>query len=204
VGSAQSITIGNQTPAPITWTSSLDKPYYVIEPANGTVPAGGNVSVAVRPLAIPQTSPTTPDHFGATLTVTTSAAGDSPHAVDLHMTARGAIFAWNPTSWTFPSLPIGSIQTTTFELANSGNAAASMNVVITGSTDFTRTPPTVTVNGASSTGVTVIFQPKAPSGPKSAQMTLMSAAGNATPLCAPAPTAALSGTAGGAVPAGTE
>ena len=65
-----------------------------------TVPIGGSVSLMVTPSAIPAqvTNPDDPNAFADTLTITTSAALDAPHAVALVMQARGAVIASTPLS----------------------------------------------------------------------------------------------------------
>lgn len=95
-----------------------------------TVPIGGSVSFTVTPLPIPQNvaDPNNPVPFSDTLTVTTDAALDTPHALDLFMQARGAVIASTAltTTWPFGTISFGSIGTFSNSIQNTGNAAVSV------------------------------------------------------------------------------
>ncbi len=95
-----------------------------------TVDFGDYVTVTVTPKPIPAVvaNPNDPSPFSDTLTVTTDAAGDAPHAVNLVMQARGAVIANTPltTTWSFGTIGFGSIGTFTSTITNTGNAPASV------------------------------------------------------------------------------
>jgi hypothetical protein len=92
---------------------------------------GGSSSVTITPAAIPAVAdPNDASAFADTLTVTTDATGDSPHAVQLVMQARGAVIASTPlsTSWNFGTVGTGSIGTYTTSIQNTGNAPATVTL----------------------------------------------------------------------------
>jgi hypothetical protein len=95
-----------------------------------TVPIGASLTLTITPTAIPATvaDPNDASPFTDTLTVTTDAALDTPHAVSLVMQARGAVIASTPlsSSWSFGTIGLGSIGTITSTIRNTGNAAASV------------------------------------------------------------------------------
>jgi hypothetical protein len=142
-----------------------------------TVGIGGSVTVTVTPNAIPQAvaNPNDATPFSDTLTVTTNAAQDSPHAVSLAMQARGAVIASTPltTAWSFGTITQGSIGTFTSTIQNTGNAAAS--VALTGLAQPTifglqNNPTTVIPDGT--TSIVGQFTPPSPDGAWSDQATL--------------------------------
>jgi hypothetical protein len=95
-----------------------------------TVPIGGSVTIVVTPLPIPESvlNPSDPTPFSDTLTLTTNAALDTPHAVQLVMQARGAVVTNTSlaTTWTFGTVSFGSIGTFTSSIQNNGNAGVSV------------------------------------------------------------------------------
>jgi hypothetical protein len=96
------------------------------------VPIGQSVTITVTPAAIPKTvaNPNDPTPFTDVLTVTTDAAQDMPHDVNLVMKARGAVVASTPlsTAWSFGTVPSGSIGTFTSALRNTGNAGVTISL----------------------------------------------------------------------------
>jgi hypothetical protein len=95
-----------------------------------TVPIGSNVTIVVTPSSIPQNvpNPNDPTPFSDTLTITTNAALDTPHTVQLIMQARGAVIA-SPslaTTWSIGTVSFGSIGTFTSSIQNNGNAGVSI------------------------------------------------------------------------------
>jgi hypothetical protein len=87
---------------------------------------GQSTTLTVTPSPIPAAvaNPNDPSLFRDTLTVTTDAAQDSPHLVQLVMQARGAIIANTPlpTAWAFGTVAAGGIATFTSAIENTGNA----------------------------------------------------------------------------------
>jgi hypothetical protein len=162
-----------------------------------TVPIGGSASITLTPAPIPKTivtDPNDPTTFSDTLTVTTNAALDAPHAVDLVMQARGAVIADTPlaTAWSFGTVTAGSIQTFTSSIRNTGNAPVSVALqgllqpAIFGLQSNPITAPGATTPGGSVvTAITGQFAPPSPDGSWTDSGTLV-----ATPvraLCAPLP-----------------
>lgn len=136
-GPAQTFTVtntGNQAFSITGLTLGLGaaSPYAV---TGVTLPAlvaiGGTATLTVTPKAIPSAvaNPDDPSPFTDTLTVSTDAALDAPHAIALVMQARGAVISNTPltTSWDFGTLGNGLIGTFTSTITNTGNAAASVS-----------------------------------------------------------------------------
>jgi hypothetical protein len=151
---AQKVRITNSSNAPITYTAVLGRgstgPFTVGSNAasvSGSIPANSFVDVTVTPKGIPASSLTTPDLFSDTLTITTNAAGDSPHAIALQQTARGAIVARNG-NFGVGDVAIGTTGTSQFSFLNSGNVPITLtfsNVL----PEFSQTSPlTISANGS--------------------------------------------------------
>ncbi len=100
---------------------------FTVAPTKATVPAGGSIELVVTPSAIPQTSAVTPDLYGDTLTLTTTALGDFPHVIALHETAHGAIL-----DLTLPSTSIRSrvddVKVVPVTFSNTGNASGTASL----------------------------------------------------------------------------
>jgi hypothetical protein len=94
------------------------------------LPIGGSVTITVTPSPIPKAvaNPLDAAPFSDALTITTDAALDSPHTIQLVMQARGAVIADTPvsTTWSFGTVSIGSIGTFASTIHNVGNAAVSI------------------------------------------------------------------------------
>lgn len=93
-------------------------------PTDGLVAPGGSVTLTVTPLAMPTQAEVTSDLFGDTLTVTTDAPGDTPHAIALHQTARGAVLSLSASSLDFGAAVLGNAGLAPLTVTNSGNAPA--------------------------------------------------------------------------------
>lgn len=95
-----------------------------------TVPIGGSTTLVITPSPIPENvaNPNDATAFADTLTITTNAALDTPHSVQLVMQARGAVIANTSlaTSWPFGTVTFGSIGTFTSTIQNTGNAGVSI------------------------------------------------------------------------------
>ena len=188
-GGTRTVTIKNNGAASITWKAALTTgTNFSIAPASGSLGPGATVNVTVTSMAIPvSTSTTTASNaFGDTLTVTTSAANDTPHAVPVLETASGAVLAWSTTMLNLPTLQRG--QPVAFSVNNTGNVQATIDVLL-------NNPPngaTLSLNspaaGATANGTP--FQSSVTEGTMSltstnATLTLTPAAG--TVLCQPGP-----------------
>lgn len=94
--------------------------------------AASSFAVKVVPKAIPPSTPITDNLFGDQLTVTTSVAGDVPHAIPLKMTAKGAILAFSPAAGIITTSTVPSATTATnFSITNSGNAQIPYQLKVT-------------------------------------------------------------------------
>ncbi len=158
-----------------------------LSPASGLVAAqGGTLTVTVTPRAIPQTAAVTDDLFGDTLTVTTSAAGDKPHAIALRQTAQGAIFSVSTSSVAFGSVVVGQTGGYQYSVTNSGNAAGTLKFQPTNA--VFAMPSALVVAGGASASPTAQFTPTAP---QPASDTATVSAPN-TVLCQPLPLTTMS------------
>ncbi|MGA7121076.1 MAG: choice-of-anchor D domain-containing protein, partial [Polyangiaceae bacterium] len=115
-----------------TWfTASVTSGGAAVTTYPALVDAGASVTVTVTPKAIPSVvaNPGDPTAFADTLTVTTDAVNDTPHAVQLKMQAYGAIIASTPlpTTWSFGTINFGSIGTFPVTITNTGNAPATVS-----------------------------------------------------------------------------
>ena len=184
-GSAQAVTLFNTGAPSFTFNAALSAgatAAYTLTPASGTVLTGGQIQILVSPRAIPQTSAVTPNLYGATLTITTNAAGDTPHSVPLTETASGAILAFSAPSLTFGNQPLFVPSAPqNIDVVNSGNASAS--VTLTPSTGAFGAPSAATVNAASSLTRGITFAPLNFSAQAAATLTVATT----DTLCAPLP-----------------
>ncbi len=189
---AKKVTVSNTGNGPFTFDAKLDAAgsnYFTISPATGSVAPGGTTDVTITPKAIPSAAPVTPNAFGGSLSVSTSAIGDAPHTVSLTQTAHGAIITANPTSVNFSSVPVSTTQTAGVTLTNSGNAAANVTIAASG-TGFSVSPATASLTAGDTLQATATFAPTA-AGPATGALSL---AATGTVLCAPMPAdVALSG-----------
>ncbi len=117
------LNVGNQgfNVSSLTLGKGASSPFQLSGPAS-TLPAqlgiGAATSLTIAPSAIPGSvaNPNDASAFSDTLTLTTDAAGDTPHVVTLAMQPRGAVIvAGNPlqTDWTFGTIGAGAIGTFT-------------------------------------------------------------------------------------------
>jgi len=88
-----------------------------------TVGPSASVSLPVVPGAIAASSPPAAS-FNDTLTITTDALGDTPHAVALDETSAGATVSIIPSNITFSSTPLNQRAAYPLLVTNSGNIAA--------------------------------------------------------------------------------
>ena len=154
-----------------------------------TIPIGGGISLTVTPAAMPSVAnPNDATLFRDTLTLTTDAALDTPHAVSLVMQARGAVIRDTPlaATWNFATVGFGAIATLTTAIENDGNAPArvSLSGLAQPSIFGLRTNPTRALGGAA-TPVVAQFLPPASNGAWADRGTLVVSAEGA--FCAPLP-----------------
>ena len=152
------VRITNNTNASITATLTLANTngmnYTATLPNAGVIAANTTATVTISPNAIPVAPTTTVagNHFGDTLTITTTAVGDHAHTVQIHETAQGAILIFNRTT-THVRSAAGSH--TTFKVENLGNISASFALVpsITTSAPYSITPLIGVINARGSGGL---------------------------------------------------
>ena len=160
----KSVTILNTGNSAFTWTATFGKGAaspYAIAQASGTSTANSSTQVPVSSSNIPQTSPITANLYGETLTITTSAAGDAPHVVQLNQTARGAIIKASVASLNFGGQPIGVTSAgKDVTLTNNGNVNATVTST-SGDAVYAVTPSgaTALAAGGGSVNVTTVFTP---------------------------------------------
>lgn len=99
---------------------------YVVSPATATVAPGATVDVTVTPAVVPAVSAVTPNLYGDTLSISTNAAGDQPHIVDLRETAHGAILSY-PTTLAAGRALIDGVKIVSVAVTNTGNAPATVS-----------------------------------------------------------------------------
>src|SRR5207237_327836 len=94
---AQTFTLSNTGTATFTWTAALTKggssPYTVLPTSGSITPGGTPQTITVTPKAIPSASAVTAGLYDDTLTISSSAFGDTGTPIALQETAHGAILA---------------------------------------------------------------------------------------------------------------
>jgi hypothetical protein len=144
----QTVTISSTIAMKFTATLGKAETHFTLADSNGVaIPSGGEVSMPaastftlrVIPNRIRIPASTAPGAFNDTLTITTDVPGDTPKNVNLQMTARGAIFAFNPTQ-VVRSGTINQSANDVIALVNSGNAAAPYTLTITNKEGFPPAP----------------------------------------------------------------
>ena len=189
-GSSKTMTVNatNSGAGPITVSGvAISTKYFSLMSPSlpATVAAGGSIAVSVK------FSPNTAGTFTANVTIT-SDAQDS--ATNLSLTGTGTAapegqLSSNPTSEDFGSLTVGSQQSKTVTLTNTGGASVDISQASISGTGFRlsgiSTP--LTLNASQSTTLSVTFAPQA-AGAASGTVTITSNGSN------PTLTIALSGT----------
>ena len=136
---------------------------YTVTPDSGAVLAGTELELTITSRAIPQTSATSDNLYGDTLTITTTSHGDQPHTVAIKQTAHGAILSVSAPTVDFATpAKVGAPATTNaITISNQGNAPADVTVASDGfSFVFTSGGAQTIAPGASLAGQ-VSYSPKA-------------------------------------------
>jgi alpha-tubulin suppressor-like RCC1 family protein len=160
-GVSRSFSILNVSKQPFHFQASLAKGFdslFAVVPDAGLVPPEGKIDVTVTFDGIPETSPVDPDHWGDTVMVSTDAPNDSPHAVALHVTAKGAILAWTTMlPLDFQRVQINRKASDGVSVENQGNADAeiALSVAIN---DFA-VPATLLIGAGKSVGIPIDLMP---------------------------------------------
>ena len=94
----QTVTVTNTGTSAFTYTATLGKgagATYSLQAPTGSLQPGESSAITVVPWFIGSVSSTAADLYADTLSITTDLPSDSPHTVQLHETARGAIIQLN-------------------------------------------------------------------------------------------------------------
>lgn len=183
---SQLVTISNAGNAPFNWTATLTSgaSYYSVSPPMGTVQPSGSQTLQVVPNPLPQASAVTPDLYGGTVSITTTAANDSVHIVQLHQTAHGVILSSTLGGQTlaFGGVSIGQTASSQFSVSNNGNAPTTITFAH-GSSAFTVSSG-FPIAASQSVAPTVTFSPTAI---QSYTDTVIMTVPSGTALCGPVP-----------------
>jgi len=151
-GGTRVVTVKNNSLGSITWSAGLAAgTNFAVAPTSGSLAGGASVDLTVTSdvIAMGATTTTAANGFGDTLTVTTNAPDDTPHAIPVRETASGAILAWQPAALNLPADQRG--RPVSFTVVNTGNVEATVTIALanTGPATLTLDAPT---SGASSSG----------------------------------------------------
>lgn len=141
---SKKVTITNDNAFSISWTAALTQGAsspFTVTPVSGAVAPGATLDVTVAPKSMTAPRVLTTNAYGDTLTITTDAAGDQPHVVDLQQSARGAILSRTVNS-VFGAQTVGTTTNRTLTISNTGNAAGSVRMAV--AAPFTVSPATPT------------------------------------------------------------
>ncbi len=162
---------------------------YLVTPEAGSVGPQSQIVLLVIPKPVPAVSATTANLYGDTLTVTTEVEGDVPHVVALQQSARGVIItAANPMLNFAAAQPVGgAAQTLQLMLSNTGNVSTTLSTTSSAEA-FSMPTGLVTLDAGASVARAVSFSPLT-SGAVAGKLAITATG----PLCAPLPTATVSG-----------
>jgi hypothetical protein len=175
-----------------TFVASLgrsDSPYQ-LSTAQGTVPPGTTLRLVVSPRPIPSRSDVTRNRYGDTLTLTTSAPGDTPHVVDLYQTASGAILEFAVDQVVFGKQAAASQAQRSVLLTNRGNQGAYVALQAVPPFSVSEESTYLPAGGTLGRSVRYSALPSALGQTQSAALTIATL----DALCAPRPSLPLSGT----------
>jgi hypothetical protein len=108
----------------LSYTTSLAKggnTPFTVTPPTGNIAAQGTAMITITPKPIPFPSTTGANGFGDILTISTDIPGDSPHAVTLNQTARGAILQFAPLAIATHDQASDHYEFFPFSVTNAGN-----------------------------------------------------------------------------------
>jgi hypothetical protein len=138
-------------------------PFSVTLPGNDTIAAnGGTYALAVHGVAVSASSSIAP--ITDTLTITTDASGDAPHAIPLSEEPHGAVLSFDttatPSFGAFGTVTLPSAASQAFSIVNGGNARADITVTA-GSAPFSVALPAFTLVGPATQADLATFAPEA-------------------------------------------
>ena len=164
---------------------------------SGAVQPGSEATVSVSLPQMPQVASITPDAYADVLQilVTSSINSAVTENIPIHVTASGAIMAFQPTALDFGTVPVNSTTNLPFTVVNSGNLPAEVDLQFNGAgagdagsaSQFSRTPlGLVDVNGGQSAQITAAFL-AADTTPQSGALTMSASNKSSNHFCAPMP-----------------
>ncbi len=183
--STQTVNVTNNGPA-TTFSAVLLKgagSYFSINPASGSMTAGGIVPIVVTGNMIPSTASTSSNAYGDTLQVTTGT--NNVADINLNMTALGAVLAFSKANIAFSATPPNTPVTSPLTVNNTGNAPVTVTLVPSLGV-FTTTPITGAVPAGTMLPVTASFEPTSIT-PPSYSGTLSMTVPMGAYLCGPLP-----------------
>lgn len=131
-----------------------------------TIPAGGSLTVHLDGPPIPSAPASISTVYSGTISFTTDAFDDTAaHVVTLNEEPQGAILSFdtlqNNNFGNFGAVAAGTPTPQSFNVVNSGNAAALVQLAVTGDTNnaFPLSTPLFTVGGGTPQGETITFDP---------------------------------------------
>jgi hypothetical protein len=195
-GVAQSVQILNAGTTGFGWTAALAKgasSWYSLSATSGANKPGDITSIKVTPKAIPATSTPGDAAYADTLTITSDIPGDTPQAIPVSMSARGAVIAFSAaTAIDFGKVPMGTSAMNQVTIQNTGTAPASVSLAITGGPVFSLDAlGPFAINPTDSETVSAVFEPVT-AGAQNATITL--SVPPTTVLCGPLPSRSVTGT----------
>ena len=131
---------------------------FTVTPSAGTVFPGQTVAVFVKPNPVPSVSAVTPDLYGDTLTITTTALDDVPHIIPIHETARGMILSLSAPQ-TIRGL-VDDVTNVPATLYNSGNVVVNDAKLVTVDNVLSTAPTTLGPNSSASVMLEVRSDPQ--------------------------------------------
>ncbi len=192
--SPRTFTLRNAGNAVFSWSGSLARGAtspFVVSPNMGTVfaSADAGLTLTVTPQAVPAVASTAAEAFGDTFVITTSIAGDSPHAITLHQTANGAVLSFSSPTVDFGLVPIGDTASAPVGVINDGNAAVGVSFSSNNSRFALNPFGPLSVDAGTSNSYTATFKPDASMGKETGDVRMMVADGGLLCSLLPAPLA---------------
>jgi hypothetical protein len=182
------VTIGNVGVTPFDFSAALVKganSAFTLSAAAGTIPPTSSTILNVIPKAISTTAGLGDNLYGDTLGISTTAAGDSPHAVALRMTPQGVVLVSNKTEIHFGNVAGNGSKSLTFTLTNQGNQTAAVTLTKSGAPAFSVKPTSANIGAGAALVATVTCAPTASSGQRTGAITIATSSPQCKPLPAP-------------------
>jgi hypothetical protein len=162
---ARTLVVSNPSGTAFNFTTSLalgDASPYLVVPDSGVVLPSRQLELTVYSKPVPAISAITDNLYGDTLTLTTDESGDSPHAIAITQTARGAVLSVSTNTVAFATTsPVGgTAQQLPLTITNSGNASVAVSIASDPSFVVTPAGPSMVMAGGT-LATTVAYSPAA-------------------------------------------